>query len=118
MKKILISKDVVRLLAVGLLIAGSGWGPLLVTETVAEPVAGQAQRGSALFAEMHYDSETLQLSVTFTDGGTYCYHDVPFEVAQDLRRVVNQGEYFAKQVRSRYACEKLESDSALRLARN
>ena len=118
MKKILISKDVVRLLAVGLLIAGSGWGPLLVTETVAEPVAGQAQRGSALFAEMHYDSETLQLSVTFTDGGTYCYHDVPFEVAQDLRRVVNQGEYFAKPVRSPYACEKLESDSALRLARN
>lgn len=114
MKKILISKDVVRLLAVGLLIAGSGWGPLLVTETV----AGQVQRDAVAFADFHYDNATMQLTVSFASGGTYVYQDVPFEVAQDLRRVVNQGEYFSKQVRNRYACEKLESAGSLHLARN
>ena len=118
MKKIHISKDVVRLLAVGLLIAGSGWGPLLVTETVAKPVSGQGQRDSVVFADFQYDTVSMQLTVTFASGGTYVYQDVPFEVAQDLRRVVNQGEYFAKHVRNQYACEKRESDSLLRLARN
>ena len=118
MKTILMHKDMLRLLAVGLLIVCSGWGPLLVTETVAETESALAQRPGAVFAEVRYDAETMQLSLTFGNGRVYVYANVPEAVALDLQRVVNQGEYFAKHIRNHYVCERLDASHSLQVASN
>ena len=103
MKNIVINSDVVRLFAVFGLIALSGWGPLLVTETVAGPAVVRSG-----FADLHYDVASGVLGLTFHDGSRYEYHQVPLAVVKDLRRVANPATYFSRAIRGQYPCRRID----------
>lgn len=102
MKHMVINSDVARMFAVFGLIALSGWGPLLVTETVAGPAVA-----CSVFSDLSYDVATGVLGLTFPNGSRYEYHQVPLAVVKDLRRVVNPGEYFACAIRGQYPCQRV-----------
>lgn len=102
MKNIVFNSDIIRLLAVFGLIALSGWGPLLVTETVAGPAVARSG-----FADLRYDAGAAVLSLTFPDGSRYDYHQVPLAVVKDLRRVANPAGYFARAIRGHYPCQRI-----------
>jgi hypothetical protein len=102
MKNIVINSDVARLFAVFSLIALSGWGPLLVTETIAGPAVVRSG-----FAELSYDVASGVLGLTFPDGSRYKYHQVPLDVVKDLRRVANPAEYFARSIRGQYPSQRI-----------
>lgn len=102
MKTIVFKSDAARFVAVFGLIAFSGWGPLLVTETVAGPAVQRS-----VFSELRYDAATGVLGLTFPDGARYEYHRVPLAVVKDLRRVVNPAEYFARAIRGQYPCQRI-----------
>ena len=113
MKNKALSMDMVRVLAVLFLVACSGWGPLLVAETV----EGAPAASTRLFTDLQYDVEAQVLAVTFADGSAYRYQQVPLEIYQDLQRIVNQGEYFAKHVRPRYVAERVDDQAGIQVAR-
>jgi hypothetical protein len=39
------------------------------------------------------------------------------EVFEDFTRIVNKGEYFSKHIRNRYACDRVMTPEAMRVAR-
>ena len=76
MKNKALTPDMVRILAVMFLVVCSGWGPLLVAETVDRSTVASASP----FQDLQYDSETQVLAVTFPNGVTYQYQQVPLAV--------------------------------------
>lgn len=55
-----------------------------------------------------YDAATKTLDVQFASGLTYRYSDVPAATHKELAEADSVGHYFAKNVRTRFASEKLE----------
>lgn len=65
---------------------------------------------STAIRTLSYDDETATLFVTFIDGDTYAYFDVPPAVHQQFRNARSKGGFFARRVRSRYGYRKLSDD--------
>jgi len=59
---------------------------------------------SAVIRAYSYDPPTRTLSVTFTSGRRYRYHEVPAEAFADMRASFAKGEYFNKVIKPRFRC--------------
>lgn len=58
---------------------------------------------SSNLAEVSYDSESQTMTITFQDGRSYEYYQVPVTVFQGIQHAPSAGSYFYRQVRGRYA---------------
>lgn len=61
---------------------------------------------SSTIDHLHYEAGTKVLEVKFKNGGTYHYHDVPFEAYENLRDADSVGSHFHKYFRNQYRTEK------------
>ena len=57
---------------------------------------------SSVIRSFDYDPVAHRLDVQFVSGRHYSYHDVPAEVAEDMRRAFSKGSYFNRRIRNRY----------------
>lgn len=57
---------------------------------------------STHLSEADYDEATRELTITFADGATYTYDEVPEEVAIGLGNTISVGKYFRENIRERY----------------
>lgn len=62
-------------------------------------------RGSSNIAAIGYDSEAEVLTVSFHDGQAYDYFNVPQSVYASFKAAGSAGQFFARQVKGRYAYE-------------
>lgn len=60
---------------------------------------------SSHIASATYDADDRSLQVTFTDGQTYEYANVPRETFLGLQNARSAGEYFNRQIKSRYSAD-------------
>lgn len=64
------------------------------------------QKSSALAAQ-HYDPETRTLTVEFSSGSRYAYHDVSHEKADAFIGSQSPGSFFAAKIRDVHKATKL-----------
>jgi len=57
---------------------------------------------SSNIQSIRYDDETQTLEVTFLNGGTYHYYDVPSQVSQDFERSESKGQFLAANIKGHY----------------
>jgi len=57
---------------------------------------------STCVASYHYDKKTKELTIQFTKGGSYTYHDVPKQIVQGLKQAGSQGQFFNANIRNQY----------------
>jgi len=57
---------------------------------------------STAIQEIDYDETYEVLTVTFTDGSTYKYWNVPQEVYAELLYAGSAGSYFNREIRGKY----------------
>lgn len=62
-------------------------------------------RGSSNLAEVSYDPDVENLDVTFLDGSTYTYFNVPPETYRGLTLAPSAGGFFARQIKGRFGYE-------------
>ena len=62
---------------------------------------------STAIRTLSYDDETATLFVTFIDGDTYAYFEVPPSVHRDFRAARSKGGFFARKVRNRYRYQRV-----------
>jgi hypothetical protein len=63
---------------------------------------------STAIRAISYDEVTSTLFVTFVDGDTYAYFDVPPAVFQAFGRARSKGGFFAARIRPNYRYQKVE----------
>jgi KTSC domain len=73
---------------------------------------------SIVIAEISYDRMRARLTVTFANGRTYEYIDVPAEVVASFQSAFSKGTFFNSYIRDRYDFKelmdaRLESVSAI-----
>lgn len=61
--------------------------------------------GSTHIAQVDFDSDTDTLSVTFQDGRTYDYLNVPAAVYRQFAEAPSAGTFFNRHVKQRYPAE-------------
>lgn len=61
--------------------------------------------GSSNLASASYDPEVENLVIEFNSGLTYTYFNVPPSIYRGLQTAGSAGEYFARQIRGRFAYE-------------
>lgn len=49
-----------------------------------------------------YDEASQVLEITFNNGGTYEYYDVPAHVAEDFENADSKGAYLASRIKGHY----------------
>ena len=54
-----------------------------------------------------YNTETNELVVEFTKGGSYVYERVPISIFTKMRTAESQGKYFSKNISRSYKYKKL-----------
>tara|TARA_R110000744_G_scaffold169345_3_gene287212 strand:+ start:447 stop:692 length:246 start_codon:yes stop_codon:yes gene_type:complete len=54
-----------------------------------------------------YNTETSELIVEFTKGGSYAYEKVPISIFTKMRIAESQGKYFSKNISKVYKYKKL-----------
>ena len=57
---------------------------------------------SSALAEAGYDTDTMILTITFNNGRSYDYHDVPEEVYDELVSDPSPGRYLNERIRGVY----------------
>ena len=62
---------------------------------------------SSVIRGFAYDPAEQRLDITFVTGRRYAYHDVPPEVAEEMRRAFSKGEYFNAAIRDAYRTTRL-----------
>lgn len=55
--------------------------------------------------QVDFDDDTDTLSVTFTDGRTYDYLNVPAAVARDFQNSGSAGQYLNRHIKGRYQAQ-------------
>lgn len=63
---------------------------------------------SSTISAVGYDRANLTMRIRFGSGDTYEYYHVEPETVTDLIFADSVGSYFAKHVRPKYPCKKLE----------
>lgn len=109
--------NAIRFCAVLALVILSGLGPVLEVDAVATAAKCDREVAKVIFEDVRYEAASADLSVGFPDGSVYVYHGVPVEIYQDLTRIVNRGEYFARNIRGRFAYERLPSAESKTMAK-
>jgi lysyl-tRNA synthetase class 2 len=66
------------------------------------------QKPSSNIASCAYDSVAQTLTIAFKSGSSYRYKNVPQAVWMGLQNAHSLGEYFQRQIRGRYADERLD----------
>lgn len=61
--------------------------------------------GSSHIARGEFDSATDTLTITFSDGRTYDYMNVPPAVARSFQQAGSAGQYFIRHIKDRYPYE-------------
>lgn len=51
---------------------------------------------SSAISKAHYDTESKNMNITFTSGGSYDYPSVPKEIALGMAAAESAGKYFHK----------------------
>lgn len=62
-----------------------------------------AQLQSTALLSATYDDETEDLSITFSNGGTYDYHGVPQEVFDGLKAASSAGSYWHANIKDQFS---------------
>lgn len=57
---------------------------------------------SSVIRAFTYDAATSRLLITFTSGRRYAYHEVPAELAEEMRLAFAKGEFFNRRIRDRF----------------
>ncbi len=63
--------------------------------------------GSTRLTEAEYDDSTDDLTLTFTDGRRYVYHNVPRATYRSLGLASSKGEFFDRSIKNRFPFEEL-----------
>ena len=58
---------------------------------------------STVIRRWEYDAGDARLDVEFVTGKRYSYHDVPPEVAGEMRGAFSKGSYYNREIRDRFA---------------
>lgn len=62
---------------------------------------------SSNISSIRYESEQTVLEITFHNGGTYQYYDVPSHVADDFERAESKGSFLASAIKGHYRYTKV-----------
>ena len=62
---------------------------------------------STAIRTLSYDDDTATLFVTFIDGDTYAYFEVPPRVHRDFAAARSKGGFFARRIRGRFRYQKV-----------
>lgn len=62
---------------------------------------------SSNISAIRYEDQQLILEVTFHNGGTYQYYDVPNHLAAALNAAGSKGEYLASDIKGNYRYSKV-----------
>jgi hypothetical protein len=62
---------------------------------------------SSNIQSIRYDNATNVLEVTFLNGGTYQYFDVPDYVSMDFEQAASKGEFLAANIKGHYRYSKV-----------
>lgn len=63
---------------------------------------------STSISEIHYDSETKDMHITFCSGGKHCFKDVERSDFDGFKTADSVGSHFHLHVRRKYSSEKVE----------
>ncbi len=58
---------------------------------------------SSVIRKWNYDESERQLNVLFVSGRSYCYYDVPLEIAEEMRAAFSKGRFFNRRIRDHFA---------------
>lgn len=81
------------------------WLAMVAALTLSVGVA--TAKDARTLGEATYNAETKVLTVSFSDGKTYEYADVPAETYEALQSAESRGEYFNKNIRGKYKASKV-----------
>lgn len=62
---------------------------------------------SSNIASIRYDDDQSLLEVSFHNGSSYHYYDVPASVADDFERAESKGSYLASAIKGHYRYSKV-----------
>jgi lysyl-tRNA synthetase, class II len=62
---------------------------------------------STNLSEVTYDSDAQEMEITFQDGASYLYHNVPVGVFIGIQHAPSPGKYFYQNIRNYYAYEEV-----------
>ena len=62
---------------------------------------------SSMVQSVSYDSDTQTMIITFNNGKSYAYADVPEDVAGDLSNAASVGEFMNSEIKGRYSYRRL-----------
>lgn len=62
---------------------------------------------SSNIASIRYEDAQAVLEVTFHNGGTYQYYDVPSRVVDDFKRAASMGTFLASNIKGHYRYSKV-----------
>ena len=62
---------------------------------------------SSNIADVSYDAQSNTMSVTFRDGSTYNYFDVPQEAYMRFMDAASKGSYFASYIKNNFSHTKI-----------
>lgn len=62
---------------------------------------------SSMLTGYHYDPQSRELTVQFTNGGMYMYSDVPMDKAEAFSGASSPGSFFAAKIRNNHEATKL-----------
>ncbi len=74
------------------------------THGTREDRLGQYQRvQSTAITSIRYKADTCELDVTFTNGKTYCYYNVPLQVYLKFVDAESKGRFFNEKIKDGFA---------------
>lgn len=62
---------------------------------------------SSNISEIRYNTETYILEVTFHNGGTYEYYDVPDYIVSAMKQAPSKGQFLASDIKGHYRYSKV-----------
>lgn len=62
---------------------------------------------SGMLKAIEYDEVKNDLTVTFNNGGSYVYHDVPKEMFDGILAAESAGKYYLAHIKDKFKFEKL-----------
>ena len=62
---------------------------------------------SSMLKAIAYDEQSKVLTITFNNGGSYEYYDVPKKVFDELISAESEGKYFLANVKNKFKFEKI-----------
>ena len=65
---------------------------------------------STVIRAFDYSADARELTVLFTTGRRYLFHDVPPEAAAAFRAAFSKGRHFNRRIRGRYRFSELGAD--------